>query len=205
MATRVPTELVDAITAAALANPRAGATKIHRQIVGDSGGASVRTVGTLIARARKMAPEERTNYELAKWPTSFGTDELPWAAGAAVAELSRHLGRAPSRRVAVWYYRLSLAAPSLTRQERSEAAARLAHLAEVDDRTGLESLGERLVRDAVLPEPLTEGQIRFYADFFSAMNRSSPIDAAGYAVQREKERDEALEAFVNEKSRGKTR
>jgi alkylation response protein AidB-like acyl-CoA dehydrogenase len=92
--------------------PRLGATLIHREIIGDGNLPAVRTIGEMIARARALSPAEQLRYREVRWPESFGGADLPWESAAAVIELTRSIdGRAPLVRLAIWYWRASLAMP----------------------------------------------------------------------------------------------
>lgn len=69
------------------------------------------STSTIARIKQRFRDSEHAPYRLARWPESFGDSGLPWEAGAAVAELTRAIGRPPLVRLARWYWRVRQAEP----------------------------------------------------------------------------------------------
>jgi len=114
-------------------HPRWGApsiTRVLKEELGEYSAPPERTVSRHLQRWDHMVPGQRALYEYLHWPESMG-GSLPWDASQAVLELlnyreSLFQGRANYRpRVghALWFLRVTLAAPGLSVQERYRIAS----------------------------------------------------------------------------------
>ena len=73
-----------------------------------------RTIGRIIKREwEPLSEQEKTLYRYFSWPESMERGQLPWEASSYALELVSHwrYSPAPTVRMALWYWRVSLAAP----------------------------------------------------------------------------------------------
>ncbi len=94
---------------------------------------SERWVGEFL---RRKLPQDLTEYRLLYWPESMERRDLPWEASAAALELlvSRRGSGRPSIRLAKWLWRVTLAAPGCSLEERYNCAAWLSAREVLGDR-----------------------------------------------------------------------
>lgn len=91
-----------------------------------------RTVGRIRKAFTTVPEEQRKQYQIARWPDSMISGELPWEASAALLELlghqRRHLGPrvASPIRLARWFWRVTQAAPDAPIISRVQIAVQLA-------------------------------------------------------------------------------
>lgn len=88
--------------------------------VGRSDYPSQRTIERKLKLLRDMPRDTLRPYREVRWPESFLAREpgLPWEASSAVIELTHQLGRPPHYSLAVWFWRCTLARPSLGLEDR---------------------------------------------------------------------------------------
>lgn len=90
-----------------------------------------RTIGRLLVEFEKLGAA-RLDYEEFYWPDSMERGDVPWEAGAAAIEMLAELDHdglgelRPSIREVRWFWRVSLAAPALSRGARINIAFLLA-------------------------------------------------------------------------------
>jgi hypothetical protein len=123
-----------ALTKATLTPPR------HAEKIPDQ-----RTVRRIMKHFRELPETEQRTYASFQWPQSMESKDLPWEASAAALELLRHevierpsalpvadkgFFRAPTNHTALWFWRITLAAPDAPIEFR----ARLARDFQVEER-----------------------------------------------------------------------
>lgn len=82
---------------------------------------SYRTIQRRLQKWPAMPETTRNSYRLVRWPEFFlhRNPDLPWEASAAIIELTALLdGRPPLYPLAIWFWRCTLARPSLPAHDR---------------------------------------------------------------------------------------
>ncbi len=129
---KVPQFWIDAVRIIALnEDPQPSAPEIHRRLgewaaeTGRSDGPpSVRKVVDLVREAKRLAEDEKREYELFTWPGSMEAKLLPWEASRDLLDLGK---RGPILvRFAQWYWQASMAMPGASIDERYRVAGVLA-------------------------------------------------------------------------------
>ena len=88
-----------------------------------TGSPSTATIGRILRREWKtLSPEKKAQYRLCYWPESMERGDLPWDASASALELLGLRSWRHTIRVAKWFWRVSMAAPDLSAEQRLDLA-----------------------------------------------------------------------------------
>ena len=110
--------------------PRMSAAAITRKLELEGAEFSERTVSRWLRDLKNAGPATQVQYQYVSWPGSFGGTDLPWEASRAVLDLMRYRVEKkfdePMTVEAIWFWRVTIAAPALSIQRRNTMASALA-------------------------------------------------------------------------------
>ncbi|MBI4463836.1 MAG: hypothetical protein HY647_03935 [Acidobacteria bacterium] len=112
---------------------------------------SERTISRVKGEFSEKTPEEKLRFGCFRWPKSMLSGALPWEAAQTLLELVHHLRERgaphPTVSIAIWFWRITLAAPTISIAERADLAFFMKSLeSDPDPDTWTRGVEEYLIR-----------------------------------------------------------